>query len=515
MNKNKILISGIITALVVFWLAGAICLFIFVHTLWPLVIGLVGVLILEIIFVLRIVVSPRTYYAKASWIIVIIVFPLIGLLTFFIFGVYPLRKRQRKAYLQQQQGIIDKEDFTFSEEIKKNKDLKWIFNYGLDHQYKPIYKNNTIKVIDDNTKLFEESIRLIRSAKKYINIQSYIFSYEGFWSKLFFTELIKKANEGVKVRLVWDWLGSHRRVHKKAFEKLENYGIEVACFNPKGLTKFKGATNYRLHSKFVIVDNKEALYGGSNFADEYLSMNHNKGHWKDLNYLISGPIVNTMNVTFINYWTVFCKTSNTKASRQNILNDCKMIFDQQQWQPTNTIAQLLVFEPDFNEFALENTLLHFFYNAKKSIKILTPYFCPPNSIIEALKTVSAHGIKIEVIAHNQNQKYVQMMNRENYKKLTDVNIPVYEYDGYLHSKCIIIDDEFVLTGSCNVDWRSIYLDFESELIVYDQQFTNKLLDVFEKTKQNSSLQTSAILAQKLTPWYRFLLKLLNFGKSLF
>ncbi|MCQ3908255.1 MAG: phospholipase D-like domain-containing protein [Mycoplasmoidaceae bacterium] len=166
---------------------------------------------------------------------------------------------------------------------------------------------------------------------------------------------------------------------------------------------------------------------------------------------MSGPIVNTMNVTFINYWTIFCRSKNSVASKQNILNDTRLIFQKQQFPETNTIAQLLVFEPDFNEFALENALLHAFYNAKKSIKILTPYFCPPNSIIEALKSCHGKGIKIEIIAHSKNQKYVQMMNRENYKKLADIGVEVYEYDGYLHSKCIIIDDTYVLTGSCNID----------------------------------------------------------------
>lgn len=515
MNKNKIIISGIIAALLILGIVGTACLAIFIKVWIPLIILLVFILLLEIAFAFRIAVSPRSPYAKASWMIVILVFPVIGLLTFIIFGVYPLKKRQRKIYLDQQKQIINKEDFTFSKEIKNNKEINWLFNYGLQHQYKPIYKNNKIKIISDNTELFEESINLIRSAKEYINIQSYIFSYSGFWSKIFFTELIKKANAGVKVRLIYDWLGAHKRVNNEIFKKLQEYGVEIACFNPKGLTQFKGATNYRLHSKFVIVDNKTALYGGSNFADEYLSMNKESCHWKDLNYLITGPIVNTMNVTFINYWTVFCQTTNNIASKQNILNDVPLIFKKHDFEQTETISQLLIFEPDFNEFALANTLLHFFYNAKKSIKILTPYFCPPNSIIESLKSCHNHSVKVEIIAHNKNQKYVQMMNRENYKKLADIGASVYEYDGYLHSKCIIIDDKYVLTGSCNIDWRSIYLDFESELIVYDKEFCKKILDVYEKTKENSTLQTSEMLAKKLTLWSRFLLKLLNFGKSLF
>ncbi|MCQ3908253.1 MAG: hypothetical protein MJ200_01530 [Mycoplasmoidaceae bacterium] len=110
----------------------------------------------------------------------ILVFPVVGLLVFIIFGVYPLRKRQRETYLKQQESIIDFEDFSFSDVAKFNQEYNWLFNYGLKHQHKPIYKNNTIKIIHDNTQLFEESIKLVRSAKQYINVQSFIFSYEGF-----------------------------------------------------------------------------------------------------------------------------------------------------------------------------------------------------------------------------------------------------------------------------------------------------------------------------------------------
>ncbi|MCQ2748366.1 MAG: phospholipase D-like domain-containing protein [Mycoplasmoidaceae bacterium] len=133
------------------------------------------------------------------------------------------------------------------------------------------------------------------------------------------------------------------------------------------------------------------------------------------------------------------------------MNDSSLIFAHKKFDPSNTIAQLLVFEPGFNDYTLENVILNAFYNAKKSIKILTPYFCPPDSIIEALKSSYTRGIDIQIIAHRKNQRYVQMMNRENYKKLADIGVDVYEYDGYLHSKCIIIDDRYVQTGSCNVD----------------------------------------------------------------
>ncbi|MBQ6970598.1 hypothetical protein IJQ19_03365 [bacterium] len=93
---------------------------------------------------------------------------------------------------------------------------------------------------------------------------------------MLFTELIKKANQGVKIRILYDSFGCFRKIHNKDFKVLTKYGIEVQKFNTLGINIFKGTTNYRLHSKLLLVDNKIALYGGSNFADEYLSMSKKK-----------------------------------------------------------------------------------------------------------------------------------------------------------------------------------------------------------------------------------------------
>jgi cardiolipin synthase len=110
---------------------------------------------------------------------------------------------------------------------------------------------------------------------------------------------------------------------------------------------------------------------------------------------------------------------------------------------------------------------------------------------------------------------VQMINRDNYSKLINWGIKVYEYDGYLHSKCIIIDDEYALVGSCNFDYRSIYMNFESAIIVDSTQIISSLIKNFDNTKKNSLLLTNSFINKKLNLWTKFVLKLLNVGKNLF
>ena len=515
MNKIKIYASGTVVFLICSFIIGSVCFFIFNNIIWPLVSCVAICILISALSIFLIFNSSKCWYSKSAWSFIITIFPIIGLLAFFIFGINPLKKKTRKKYLHNQKCFVKYEDFSFSNKLLKfNNIFGHIFSYGLYNMHKPIYKCN-IEVIDDNSKLFYYTINLIRNAKQYINIQCFIYNFNGFWTRFIFAELIKKANEGVKVRLIYDWMGTYKRVKPHIFNMLKKYGIEVACFNPKGITKFKGATNYRIHSKFIIVDNEIAMYGGSNFSDEYLSMSLNESHWRDLNFIIRGPIVTTMNITFINYWKNFTKKKQNKYSCQNIYNDVSLILTKKDFTHTNSLSQLLVFDPNYNEFTLERVFCNLIYNAKKSIKILTPYFCMPSSFINALKFCKNNKIDIQLIAHNKNQRYVQMINRENYSQLLNWEIKVYEYDGYLHSKCIIIDDKYALVGSCNFDYRSIYMSFESAIIVYSDQIIDKLVQNFEKTKNNSLLLTKLSIGKKLNLWTRFVLKLLNVGKSLF
>jgi len=515
MNRKKILLFGIIVVLILAAIAGSITCIVLYQNFIPLIVTIVLIALMNFICALRIISSKRTYLAKACWLTVIICLPGLGLIVFLIFGVNPIKARKRQQYYNDLKDVLKTEDFSYTKDVIFKSDIYPLFEYGYYYMWKPVYKDNHFEIIEDNTLLFEKSIELIRSAKESINIQSYIFSYSGFWTKILFAELIKKANSGVKVRLLYDWLGSWHRIDSSIYEKLKKHGIEVACFNPKGFTAFKGATNYRLHTKFIIIDNKIALYGGSNFADEYLSMRKTKEHWKDLNFIITGPIVNSMNTTFVNYWLSFTEWTTSPSSKQNLRNDISVIFTKHKFEPTDEVAQLLIYEPDFNEFAMENTFLNSIYNAKRSIKIITPYFCPSNKIIEALMRKHKEGLDIQIIVHNRNQKYVQMLNNDNLEKLAKFGVKIFQYDGYLHSKLNIFDDNYVLTGSCNIDYRSIYLDFESWIIIRQDEFTSKMMDYFERIKINTISLSVKEIEKQMSPWKRFLCKILNVAKSAF
>jgi cardiolipin synthase len=145
--------------------------------------------------------------------------------------------------------------------------------------------------------MFKEYINLVKSAKKFIHISTYICC-DGVFFYVLANELIKKAKAGVKVRFLIDGYGSMFKYSKKIIRLMKKAGIEIALFNYDGISIFNSATNYRNHKKILIIDNEKGVYGGSNISDEYIGISKEKNYFTDTNFLISGEIMNSLNVAF-------------------------------------------------------------------------------------------------------------------------------------------------------------------------------------------------------------------------
>lgn len=199
--------------------------------------------------------------------------PVFGFLLFVLFGINPLLRFKRNDYLNYQAAFIKHENFEFTKRFLKKSDLdentRHIFSFSVNSEQRPIYENNAIEVIKNPKDLYEKSLALIEQAKDFIHLQYYIIS-DGVWLRSIANALIRKVREGVKIRLIYDWLGAYNRGANKIINALKKAGVFVGAFNPATVTKYTSKTNFRCHRKCLIVDNKLALYGGSNIADEYI-----------------------------------------------------------------------------------------------------------------------------------------------------------------------------------------------------------------------------------------------------
>lgn len=432
---------------------------------------------------------------KICWIFVINILPLIGIFAFYIFGILPFRSENSKQIKLTSFEFNENENYDYTTSFLTNTaNKKYVdFNFGFNYLGAPIYQNNKIDILEQSD-LVQESIKLIQNAKEFIHIQFYIIS-DCLWFYLLIKELILKAKEGVKIRFMYDWVGSHKKFNISNLKYLKESGIDVQQFNPQSFNRYTSITNFRSHRKLILVDNKYCITGGSNIGDEYINLKKKYDNWKDLNFLIEGEIVNSLNLRFCNDWINYTKFSKSKNKDTDFYKNFKI-----HKAKANYICQVINSSPEFDLSVYQQILMSKIASAKKSIWIFTPYLLIPNEIINNLLYANYCGIDVRIMVphYPDDKKFILVSNRSSYKKLMKADIKIYEYYGFLHSKAIIIDDDQCLIGSNNLDYRSLVINFETAISVVSSSFNKKMKDIFLNDQKNSRLISHEYLSKKLT-----------------
>lgn len=474
MNYFRVLISGILACVTMMVITiVALILFYSYHTPYIIITTSIFVILFDLCFAIVVINSKRQTSIKLCWVFFIAAIPLIGVLSFLIFGFQPYTQKNLDTYQEKWKPFLVHEDFNKTKKIISEKvNLHSAFNYNFNAGLSAIYENNKIEIVDHITNSLETTIKLIRSAKKFIHYQTYII-HDGAWFRIVCEELINQAKKGIEVCLLYDWVGSYHLVNRKLLKKLKQNYVKVGVFNPKGINMFKGVTNYRSHQKCLIIDNHTCYYGGSNTGDEYLGISAQYTSYQDLNYLVSGAIVNSINLNFIYNWKTFSDQAYKNPKFSPMIDQLHKVQNEQ-------LMQLVKSSPDYEEKTIEKTILSLIYSAKKSIKITTPYFFPSDEILHALQLKAYSGIEIDLIlpSHNNEKEFVIITNRKHYEELKKAGVKIYEYQGFIHSKYMIIDNNLVFTGSNNLDYRSLWINFENALLIHDQLFTKQMNDIF-------------------------------------
>lgn len=435
----------------------------------------------------------RIANVKLCWLFVINIIPILGIFGFYIFGLIPFKIENSKDIKISASKFNEYEEYSYTNSfLSKAKndrfyDFKFIYNY----MSSPIYENNSLELIDQSD-LFKKTIETIRNAQEFIHIQFYIIS-DCLWFYLLMSELVKKADEGIKIRFMYDWAGSHKRFNKSNLNYLEKHGIEVEQFNPQSFNKYTSITNFRSHRKLVIVDNKYCITGGSNIGDEYLNLKKNYDNWKDLNFFIEGEIVNSMNLRFCNDWINYTNYKKRHNSDINFFKNFKI-----HKAKGKDVCQVINSSPEFDLYVYKEMLMSKISLAKKTIWIFTPYLLIPNEIINNLLFASYRGVDVRIMVphYPDDKRFILTCNRASYEKLMKANIRIYEYYGFLHSKAVIIDDDQCIIGTNNLDYRSLVINFETSVSVISEDFNKKMKDIFLEDQKNSRLISIYYLHEK-------------------
>lgn len=429
-------------------------------------------IVLGLILVVYIVSRQDNPSYKLAWAIPILAFPIFGGLLYLLFGGNKLGRKLRKKVEPRfnETLILLEQDESVIEEIK-NED-KYVLsqvNYIKDCSTYPIYKNTATKYLSPGEKFFNKLIEELEKAEHYIFMEYFII-HEGFMWGTILDILIKKANMGVDVRLIYDDIGCITTLPSKYYEKINKLGIKCKVFNSCSPV-LSAIANNRDHRKITIIDGHTAFTGGANLADEYINEIERFGHWKDASIMVKGEGVWNFTMMFFQVWN-FGEEEEIDYMRY------KPHFYHNDKFEGDGYVQPYADSPYDEENVGENIYLNIINKAQDYVYINTPYLIIDNELVVALSLAAKGGIDVRIVTpHIEDKWYAHMVTRAYYAQLIMAGVKIYEYTpGFIHSKTFVADDKVATVGTINMDYRSLYLHFECGVFLYK---TKSVMDIKE------------------------------------
>lgn len=391
---------------------------------------------------------------KIAWIMVICLFPILGVTMYVFFGnKRPSRPLKRKIEPMEK---LHRGDLVQTDEIAKITGGRLLdtCRYVSVHGPYPAWNDTKNRYYPLADYAYPELLEDLEQAKHFIFMEYFIISDGGMWQSIF--EVLKrKAAEGVDVRLIYDDFGSLPTMPKGFVKELRDAGIKVLAFNPmKPIVSL--VYNNRDHRKITVIDGYIGYTGGFNLADEYINEEERFGHWKDSGLRLEGEAVWNFTVMFLTMWNAFVPT---EASFEAF---GPRVYHPEPFEGDGGIVQPYSDSPLDDENVGENVYLEIINQAQDYVYIFTPYLVIDNEMQTALTMAAKRGVDVRIVTPGiPDKKMVFRLTRSYYKALLKAGVRIYEYEpGFLHAKSFLSDDRVGVVGTINMDYRSLFLHFE-------------------------------------------------------
>ena len=435
----------------------------------------VSLIVLDVVLVVYLMNKQEPASYKLAWIILISVVPLFGGLTYLFFkNTQKLPRRLEKRYREQTAKHLTQTEEVMKALTEDAPDQANLARYVLSCGEFPVYRNICAEFFPLGEIQFEAMLRELEKAERFIYMEYFIIS-EGYMLDAVSEVLMRKAREGVDVRLMYDGIGTGMKEHSKKFTELRESGVRCLAFNPFR-PLLSSIQNNRDHRKIIVIDGITAFTGGTNLADEYINRKERFGHWKDTGIMIRGEAVRNYTVMFRQLWDISELSSPLNA--QDI-----PIPEQQPEGTADGFVQPFSDSPLDDEPVGKLAYLELINNARESVCITTPYLILDEEMINALCFAAKKGVEVRIITpHIPDKWYVYRIAWTLYPQLIAAGVKIYEYTpGFIHAKTIIADRKTAVIGTINLDYRSFYLHFESAAILYGCSVIDEIAADFDVT----------------------------------
>ena len=402
------------------------------------------------------------------WIFLLTLMPYVGFFIYLFFGLTFKKKRvANKIYKLKKLKSRKNVSKADREELRRWKGLITYLEMSTDNY---ITSNNDIEAYFTGKEFFSNLKKEIANAKKFINMEYFIFQFDGIGKEIA-DLLIKKVNEGVEVNLIIDGVNLANFKLKRYFK---NTGVNLYLFFRTYIPLFNVRINYRDHRKVTIIDNRVAFVGGMNIGDEYLGKGK-IGYWRDTSVKIYGDIVSSFEKEF--YFSLSI-VKNKYLRDEKISNEISLKYEEED----NVYMQVISSGPNYEFPAIRDNYIKLIQEARKSVFIQTPYFVPDDLLLDTLKSAVLSGIDVKIMIPNKaDHPFIYWINQYYVGELLRLGANIYRYEnGFIHSKTILVDEEVVSVGTCNFDYRSFYLNFEINLNIYNKEIANSFKTQYYK-----------------------------------
>ncbi len=420
-----------------------------------------------------------------AWLSALTFLPIIGFLFYIVFGSglsVRTRRMIKKKRISERDIIRNIKGIQTLEEAKVDgilKDDQELVSLCYSYGSYPL-PGNDIKIYTNGSDKLADLKKDLLNAKKSINIEYYIFANDKTGNDIM-KILCQKASEGVDVKLIYDSIGS-RKAPRRFFKKLEDAGGQVGEFFPPfmHIRLINLKLNYRNHRKVVVVDGKIGYTGGINIRNDHVGLDKKLKPWRDTHIRVEGAGVYALQNIFLDDWR-YCKNDNTPLR----------LYLENGYFPSpsikgNATTQLVTSGPDSVVPKILETYVKMITNAKKRVYIQTPYFIPDDVFISALRIAVKSGIDVRIMVPKiPDKKTVYLATLSYLKEVAELGIKIYLYNGFLHSKTLLVDDNKLSIGTCNTDNRSFRLNFEDTVIIYSKELNKQHRDIFEDDIKHS------------------------------
>lgn len=430
-------------------------------------------IVISISCVIRIVFDKRDPKGTLAWILIFILSQPIGIILYILIGQnWRNRKMKNKSHFFKEK-IFKK----YSSRKPNNSDYNFIQNLVIKNDFNPILSNNSVNIFNNGKDKFDALKKELLKSNHHIHIEYYIVRNDKIGNEIK-DILIKKSNEGIKVRFIIDKIGS-LGLGKKYINDLKTAGVDVSFYS------YIFAPFYRNHKKIVIIDGKVGFLGGMNIGDEYEGKGK-LGYWRDLHIMVTGDFVLSLqNVFLYDYYMI-----NKKSNKSIPVKDEFMLYFPEIKNDNHLPMQLVESGPSSENPSIMQAMVKMISSAKDHIYIMTPYFIPSESLLTSLKIAALSGIDVRILfPEKYDHFYVYYASRTYLLELAKCGAKIYLYrnDSFLHSKAITVDGEICTLGNTNIDIRSFELNYEANAIIYDSNTTKNLEELFYKDLSESKL----------------------------